>query len=305
MDAELITCPNPLCGKQIPSYSNKCKYCDTRIIRGDKGEDRDDLSIHTANPVIPASIPSSIPYAKKFSLPKLEPTRIKGVIQGDVLLTPKSVITLTGMSIFSPHASFKVNLGSIKERIYAGNYDLGVYASELFFPDKCPVTLMEIEKQEIFEVKVFKRSIGKVDFKAKFDLRNRIVTALSCDRYWFVVGFSSGHGLKDKFIAFEPGKESFGKISTRILFRNRIYAEEFTRLNQLENGNWHSFTHNLISFIGLLVFFIGLGTLILILFAENLEGSNFTSDASIKMIVAIISCAGALSAYFGYKGEKL
>lgn len=318
----LIKCPNPECGKRIPSYSIKCEYCNTSISAKDivpiestlpednknsrntleaiLNENRDYLSDDFSHTIKQRS---SLPIA----YPELVPFSLSGVIHGSIGLTPEHVrVKSFGPSIFSTHATFKVDPHKRANPLYKGPYNLMVYKGGLIFPEHCPVTMDSPDHVEIFETFVSKRGLGKVEFMAKPKLKMAITTALCCDRYWFAIPFSKNHGRNDRAIGFQAvNNTTIGKAKSVITIKNRAYAQEFAKLNHLENGRWISKKYKLITTFGFFAFAFGLGILAITIFLGESGNGIIESNSIAIFVMILLTLTGLASVFYGSKGEKL
>jgi hypothetical protein len=316
----LIKCPNLECAKRIPSYSTECPYCNTHISENDKVPieqvkyEYREYQTNTNESAAPESkeIPlgnfsqSSIPsQAWSIRYPELEQITISGVLHGTVGLTPKQIRARSlGPSTFSTCATFKVDPHHGAKVLYPGAYTLKVYKGGLIFPGRCPVTMETPDHVEMFETFVSRRPLGKVTFTGKREVQEAIVTALCCDRFWFAVPFSKNHGRYDKAIGFMvDANRTNGKTKSIIRIKNRLYAQEFAKLNHLENGRWISKKHKLLITMGSLAFVFGLGILVsmLLLSEEGVVESNIIAI----FIAILVTLSGLASFLYGTKGEKL
>jgi len=303
----LIKCPNPECGKRIPSYSEKCEFCNTIISSKDKVPIENIIPEYKDNFKSDLPQPSYQPRTWSVNYPSLIPFSLSGVIHGSIGLTPKQITTqLGGPSFFSTHASFKFNPHRGAQTLYQGAYDLKVFKGGLIFPERCPITLDTPDHAEIYEMLVSKRGMGKVTFYAKREIRESIVNALCCDRYWYAVPFSKNHGKSDKGIHFMMGKVTVkGKIQSEITIKNLQYAQEFAKLNHLENGRWCNSKH--VSFIigGFLMFVIGLVILATTIFLSEIDGGLIDQNPIFIISMILVTLSGLGITMVGSKGEKL
>ena len=98
IDIKTKTCPNPNCGKQIPEYAIKCKYCGTYMnaTSADKGAKR-------GGPVLPV----------------LEPFKLGGVYSGLVMLTPPKVKQTTAPGLLKDCAVLEIDLSTNVRQLHS------------------------------------------------------------------------------------------------------------------------------------------------------------------------------------------
>jgi len=316
----LIICPNPECGKRIPSYSIECPFCKTSISESDKVAIEPDVfeykedSTETIKPIPPEhkedqSNNSSYSYTatKAYSVeyPELVPLSLSGVINGSLGLTPKQIRDRSlGPSTFSTCATFKIDPRRGAKVLYSGAFNLKVYKGGLVFPERCPVTMETPDHVEMFETFVSQRPLGRVTFTGKREIQEATVTALCADRYWFAVPFSKNHGRYDRAIGFlVDANRTKGETKSIIRIKNRLYAQEFAKLNNLENGRWISKKHKLLTTFGFFAFVFGLGIFVITLLLS--EEGVFESNGIAIFITILVTLSGLASFFYGTKGEKL
>ena len=243
------------------------------------------------------------------TLPGLIPVNVTGVHKGIAMLTPDSVAYFHNPPFWAAHARIQVNLDIGAEHIYSANWTssgrsdmIGVYKGGLIFPRLCPATLAEPETDVVAETSVVKRSLGKTQFNSKD--ANKIMTALACDRYWFTIPFAKNHGMKDRAIGFTSLINKNGRNNAIIMIKQRPYAQELARLNQLANGKWLSMKHILLRNIGLVFAILGAGGILGGLLA-NSQGTAVIDPTTIIIVAAILGVVGIVLTIIGLRGEDL
>ena len=242
-------------------------------------------------------------------MPDLIPVEVSGVYRGIAMITPDEVETPKNPPLWSPHARIQVDLVNGSEAIYSATWTssgisgtIGVYKSGLNFPNICPVTLNPPEKEVIVEAAVIRRSLGKVQFNHKD--ANKIITALSSDRYWLVIPFSKNHGIKDRAIGITSLIIKNNRNTAVIMIKKKEYAQEFKKLNLIMNGRWLSMKHILMRNFGLILTFVGIGVFIGNLMSKNAGSAVY--DTTIPLIISIIvAISGIVLSAIGMRGEKL
>ena len=193
------------------------------------------------------------------TLDMLEPTVLKyGPMETqkvEAFMTPRHVQKTKGPRFWHERAEFKVdlNLGSRawqkRQWMKGDSGDKAVYThlfeGGLKFPDACPVTLDPPSHYEVIEVSIRRTGPqGKYGYTGidSHEQMERLETALFCDRYWYVIPFSTNHGTYNRALHIDP-------LNSEVLFRNREYARCFGALNNLEDGKWLSTRHLGMSFV--------------------------------------------------------
>lgn len=242
-------------------------------------------------------------------MPSLIPVNVTGVHKGIAMITPDSVDSFKNPHFFVPHARIPIDLDIGAERIYSANWTsygksdvIGVYKSGIKFPELCPVSVTIPETEVVAEISVFRRSLGKTQFNSKD--AGKIITALSSDRYWFIIPFSKNHGTKDRAIGFTSLIHKNGRNNAIIMIRNKEYAQEFARLNQLINGKWLSMKHIFMRNIGLVFATAGIGAFLGGLWSKS-EGTAVFDPTLMIIISLFVAVIGIVSSVIGMRGEKL
>jgi hypothetical protein len=285
MANDLVSCPNPACGRLIPAQSIRCQYCHTRL--------------NSEGPSRSASRPTSA----------LEPVTVAGTYRGTAMLTPESVVQRRNPWPWQPQAQVRVALDMGSETILSGNTGdirVGVYRSGLVLPKLCPVTMAPADTQVWMEVAVSRIAMGKVTFPDAGPANAaRIVTALGYDRYWLGVPYSAPHGVKNRAVGFTSMVRQKDRNWAFVLLTNRAYAQAFVALNRLTGARWLSLKHLLRRALGLLLVVLGLGLLVGYWTARS-AGEVVHVLPPITLAAAALGVAGGIALFvLGQRGEPL
>lgn len=236
-----INCPN--CGKKIPEYASKCKYCDTRLKPGPVSE-----PAHGSRPhFIQDSHQTRVTAACiGDALKHLEPVIInfsgKNLM---ILLTPSHVqASPKGPGLFVERAEFPFDIKKGAVSVHADhwvksgygqkqNFSLKILESACKFPVLDDTGSSQEVNHEVVEVALpgaasllTKRSVTGVSQEKE----QRIETACSCDRYWFSIPRPLFQG--------DPRYGSVHLTQNDLKLTNRTYARQFASLNQINDGKW-------------------------------------------------------------------
>jgi|GEM_PF-1936123 len=311
-----IVCPNPECGRRLPAYATRCKYCDTLINASAEAAPQ------AAAPAMPAGASRSATAAAarpvrpapstnngRGAFPELVPQPLSGVYNGIVMLTPKSFMSTRAPLPWTPRANVPVNLSQGAMQIHSatiGGTSLGVYRGGLQFPEHCPATMATPNHREFIEAAVVQRGTGKVEFpSASAETLAKIGAALTSDRYWYAVPFAAGHGAKDRALNFAAMIKK-GNSNTAVMeMTNRAYAQALVSLNGLQKAKWLDRKHLLMRALGTLLGVVGLGAVVGFVFAE-VTGSAVISGTGLYIALgAVVAAAGVGLFIWGERGEPL
>lgn len=235
------------------------------------------------------------------TLPSLIPVKVTGVKNGIAMVTPSPVQAFKNPSAWTAHARIPIDLEIGTETIYSSDWTrqgvtdtIGVYKSGLQFPNLCPATLAVPETDVLAEIAVLRQNPGNVQISSN-DAGN-IMTAITCDRYWFSIPFSKNHGVNDRAIGFSAQERKNGRNKAVIKIKKREYARKFARLNHLANGRWMSLKHVLMFNGGVGLALAGTGAFIGLLWSNEISGAVLSFATAVTGIVLII---------IGGRGEAL
>ncbi len=316
MDEQFQVCPNPQCGKMIPSYADKCKYCNTRI-DGSGGTFKNHYTTFSETQNKRQQPPPQTNHEDPVILskppwPQLTPMTIDGVIHGKLMVSPTQVHVSKSLPMFKPRAEIKIELNQGSTLMHqtrstrsAERDGVGVFQGGLVFPDKCPVCMQEVDHFEFFEASVPRESLGKVSFNSQDVSTERVRTALTGDRFWYRIPFSKKHSLKNDAVGFASLLYQGKRNQATLQLANREYAREFLRVNHLTKGKWLTRYHIISHISGFWVACGGLGLFLGIIFARSM-GNAGVFWSWILSILALAGFFTGIYLYFhGSKGEPL
>ena len=249
---------------------------------------------------------------------RMEPMQLGGVFNTLLWLSPSDVSSTKSLPFWEPRSTHKFNarqgcieLRSQKWRSASGDeYSLGVFQGGLNFPSICPVNLEAPTHYEVVEFPINRGQMptSKLRFDMPQEQANRTVVALSCDRYWFAIPFSDGHGKDDKAVNFSGGFSGADEVQ----FANREYAQRFGELNHLKRGKWQAARHRIMVVAGFicLTMFGGLVISSGLIWMENAKSGNWGHlNPAIVVINTLIGLVGLGAGIYllvkGIRGEPL
>jgi len=192
---------------------------------------------------------------------RLEPAMLGGLFKGSMtMLTPPDVRRRTKAPPFwKRRALVKADLSQSAKSLHSQRWqtsqgkvhNLHVYDAGLDFPDACPVNLEPPSHHEVVEECIVRRSLRYQTDTPK-ERANRLLAALSSDRYWFAIPFSAQHGPDDRAVHIEPVATGPTSSRAKLVFTNREYARRFAKLNDVEAAKWLSGRHVIMQVAGYL-----------------------------------------------------
>ncbi len=252
---------------------------------------------------------------------RMELKLLGGVIKASVWLSPPDVSHTKSLHFLESRATLKFDPRQGSQLLRSQNwrhrfgqeYSLGVFQAGLNFPFVCPVNLEAPTHYEVVELAMRRgeQPIGKIQLNMPKEQAERTLVTLDCDRYWFAIPFSEGHGKVDKAVhLYQSG--SFSESVSEVQFTNREYARRFSELNQLKRGKWQEVRHRLMVVAGIIgiIPFGGFGGAAGWVWLENTRSGNWgITDPVVTAIIALIGLAGFAACIYmlvkGSRGEPL
>lgn len=190
-----------------------------------------------------------------------------GMVTLNGMLTPPHVRETKGPHFWEARATLKFDPRQGARELYGWDrqvhlgerFHVAIFQAGLSFPFVCPVNLEAPTHSEVVELRVFQGTQGKIQFNMPREQVIRAHTALTCNRYWFVIPFSAGRSLDDRAVHFVGEQKN---LPSTVQFKNHEYSRRFKALNHLEGGKWQTVMHKIIEEIGLVVFLASLVCLI-------------------------------------------
>ena len=248
------------------------------------------------------------------ALGQLESCIMMGVFKGPVMLSPTSVKATKPPRFWQTRVKFKFDSNKNARSLHSNTWKsrgeqkiIHVYDGGIRFPDLCPVTLEPPSRYEIVESFIPRIGMGRIQIEGKRERVERIGKAAGCDRYWYALPFSQGHGIKDRAVHFTSGEGVQTHNNKSIFIRNREYAIRFAKSTGLK-GLWLGTKHVVMRTMGITFFilFLGMAGAFGLVLADKSTTGGIADSAPLLLSIGLAGSIGAIILWImGNKGEPL